>query len=390
MIMVMHWAVKLNRLKTLKESEAISISVDDRKDYRLLRYRCSSTPKAQSPEAPSTLPAWSQVAPNVHEGLLGVFRLGQDVAENTLESHDEDKSKAMANSIEVMLRRACEDPEGVVDQSALDHVLGHIKHFASDQGPSVGKCGKVLASSGRFPRLSYISFDPGHQVRIAMKDPLEAVPEFQQQWERLFGGKDALLPTIQNSDAWRAKLIAAQKKILQVHNSQGGVDKALKTFSFAPQRFDTSASPLLKYCCLIRAIALVCGMQAADATWWKDLSSVLHSLVYLLPQARNSPHVRQKAEQALQDMVAPKLMRAALTCDYSSECLAFLRSNFDVDDPDPALLLDAVHAFQKRMTKLFIKGHILGGAQEGPSPDRPKTVTQLVFEEVQDPEPCHG
>ena len=33
--------------------------------------------------------------------------------------------------------------------------------------------------------------------------------------------------------------------------------------------------------------------------------------------------VRQKAE-ALQDMVAPKLMRAALTCDYSSECLAFL------------------------------------------------------------------
>lgn len=112
MIMVMHWAVKLNRLKTLKESEAISISVDDRKDYRLLRYRCSSTPKAQSPEAPSTLPAWSQVAPNVHEGLLGVFRLGQDVAENTLESHDEDKSKAMANSIEVMLRGRVKTQKG--------------------------------------------------------------------------------------------------------------------------------------------------------------------------------------------------------------------------------------------------------------------------------------
>ena len=265
MIMVMHWAVKMKRLEKLKECQAISISVDDRKDYRLLRYRSSSLPKAQSPHNPSSLQGWCDVRPLVHEGILGVFRTGQDVAENTLESHDEDKSKAMAQSIEVMLRRACEDAEAVVDEAALQHVLSHVKHFASDQGPSVGKCGKLLASSRSFPNLSYVSFDPGHQVRIAMKDPLEALPEFQQQWERLFGGKDALLPTIQNSDAWRAKLIAAQKKVLEVHQTQSGVDKALKTFSFAPQRFDTSASPLLIYCCLIRAIAVLCGAQAADA-----------------------------------------------------------------------------------------------------------------------------
>ena len=302
------------RLEKLKETQAISISVDDRKDYRLLRYCSSPQPKAQSPRNPLSLQGWCDVRPAVHEGLLGVYQTGQDVAENTLESHDEDKSKAMAQSIEVMLRRSCEDAEGVVDEAALQHVMHHIKHFASDQGPSVGKCGKVLASSQSFPNLSYVSFDPGHQVRIAMKDPLEALPEFQQQWDRLFAGKDALLPTIQNSDAWRAKLLAAQKKVLEVHETLGGIDRALKTFSFAPQRFDTSASPLMKYCCLIRAIAVLCGAQAVDATCHrfrvflsklKLLQACLRAI--LRTQARNSLRVRQKAEKALQDMVAPKL-----------------------------------------------------------------------------------
>ena len=58
-------------------------------------------------------------------------------------------------------------------------------HQASDQDRSVAKCGKATAV-WRLPRLSYFSVDPGQQVRIAMKDPLEAVPEFQEKWGRFF------------------------------------------------------------------------------------------------------------------------------------------------------------------------------------------------------------
>ena len=93
-------------------------------------------------------------------------------------------------------------------------------------------------------------------------------------------------------------------------------------------------------------------------------------------------------------MVAPKLMRAALTCDYSTECLQFLRSNFDIEDPDPALVLDAVNSFQERMQRLFIKGYILGKPSDAEpaahDPPLAKTITQLVFEEVQEPKPWPG
>lgn len=82
-------------------------------------------------------------------------------------------------------------------------------------------------------RLVWVSADPAHQVRISCKDPLHAVPDFEDQWQRLLGG---------------------------------GLQKVLRTFSFGKQRFDSTLDPMLKYCCLLHAIAVLCAMQAADDT----------------------------------------------------------------------------------------------------------------------------
>ena len=91
-------------------------------------------------------------------------------------------------------------------------------------------------------------------------------------------------------------------------------------------------------------------------------------------------------------MVPSQLMRAAVTCDYSSECLAFLRSNFDIDNPDPAGIFQAFKDFHSRMTALFVEGFILGDAAAVHSPQSmdgslPKTACQLVCEEIEIPEP---
>ena len=268
----MRWAVKSIRLKKLSEATSISLSVDDRKDFRLVRYRCnlpSPQSTVQGPQSsekgPSSLEEWCDALPLAAEGLLGVYRIGQDVPENTLESHDADKSVAMAKTVHELIKRACLDSEGVLDETSYNIVKKNVRHFASDQGPSVNRCGKVLASDGNLSNLVYCSFDAAHQVRIGCKDPLQALAGFEMQWKQLFGGKEALLPSIQNSEVWTAKLLAAQNKVLEVYGKQGSLEKTIKTFSFAPQRFDSSASPLLKYCSLIRAIAILCGMQAADA-----------------------------------------------------------------------------------------------------------------------------
>ena len=86
MILVMHWAVKSLRLNRLAEAKSISLSVDDRKDFRLLRYRCnlpSPSPESKvqgsqnATKGPSCLEEWCDTCPLAAEGSLGVYRLGQ-------------------------------------------------------------------------------------------------------------------------------------------------------------------------------------------------------------------------------------------------------------------------------------------------------------------------
>lgn len=268
----MHWAVKELRLQKLQQSKSISISIDDRKDYRLVRYKCSMPapgPRSmvQEPQQAAerqcqlSLEEWAAQDALASEGVLGVYKVGVDV---TVEGHDMDKAEAMAQSVWEILKRTCEDPDGVRNAEALQHISQHIRHFASDQGPSVAKVGKILASCGKYPCLTYISFDPAHQIRIASKDPLNALPAFERQYSRLFSGPHALLPAIQHSKLWQSKLLTCQDLVLKAHGTQGGLDRALKSLSFAPHRFDSTATPLFKFCSLIRAIALLCGMQAAD------------------------------------------------------------------------------------------------------------------------------
>ena len=95
---------------------------------------------------------------------------------------------------------------------------------------------------------------------------------------------------------------------------------------------------------------------------------------------------------ALQQMTPDNLFRCGLTCDYTSECLAFLRENFDIEDPDPALTRSAVDAFCSKMTRLFCKGLILGDSSASSAvpavTDPPsRTMTQIVYEQVEVPEP---
>ena len=282
MILVMHWAVKQQRLAKLVQANHISLSIDDRKDYRVLRFRCSmpcpvlqqdtsgQESRVQGPDTVShreTLEDWCSASVLACEGILGVCKVAGDVPENTLESHDIDKSEAMSKSIPELLRRACQNPDGTVDSEALNRITKNVRHFASDQGPSVAKAGKLLVSGGTFPNLVYLSFDPAHQVRIASKDPLQALPDFEKQWCRLFSGKNALLPAIHHSKVWQSKLLACQNEVLKVHGTQGGISRAVQSLSHAPHRFDSAATPLFKFCALVRAIALLCGMQAADAAW---------------------------------------------------------------------------------------------------------------------------
>lgn len=112
-------------------------------------------------------------------------------------------------------------------------------------------------------------------------------------------------------------------------------------------------------------------------------------MVYFGPtQERGSKEIRARAESALQNMTASNLFRCGLTCDYATECLALLRKHFDIDDPDPAQTVAIAEQFQERMCQLFIKGYVLGDSRSADAAScEGRSMTQVVFEQIEIPEP---
>ena len=97
-------------------------------------------------------------------------------------------------------------------------------------------------------------------------------------------------------------------------------------------------------------------------------------------------------------MNAAALVRCGLTCDYTSECLGFLRAHFDIEDPDVSCVRAALADFTKRQRLLFVDGYILSADIPGSQVPRlpgtlngvGKSATQMVYEEIQTPEPSQG
>ena len=292
MISVMSSVLQSERLKRLELAQSISLSVDDRGSFRIVRYRCGYLSPSDFEQAcagnlfsdqvgcgsgSTDLETLCSYTPLMLEGVLGVIFTGGNVDANTIEAHDEDKSEKMKQSIMQCLKQACADSEGRTDMSKFQHICSRVRHFASDQGASAHKCGLLLSHQPELMNFLWVSCDMAHQVRIAAKDPLHANEQFKEQWDRLFNSKHALIPDIQNSDVWKSRLIAAQKTVLQTVPTVSSADSAdarmgslceldrvMHTFSFAKQRFNSISTPMMKYCCMIRAIALVCAMQAGD------------------------------------------------------------------------------------------------------------------------------
>ena len=97
-----------------------------------------------------------------------------------------------------------------------------------------------------------------------------------------------------------------------------------------------------------------------------------------------------RAQAALENMIPANLFRCGLTADYSTACLTFLRTKFDIEDPDPADSVQAVSEFSTRMRALFCDGCILGDAKAVQADSEHavgRSMTQIVYEQIDCPEP---
>lgn len=157
------------------------------------------------------------------------------------------------------------------------------------------------------------------------------------------------MPDIKNSDGWIEKLTLCQKSVLGSQGVlAGGLAKALRTVTFAKQRFESCATPQHQVCCLFLPIAMLLALQAAD---W-----------------RNDNDVRGRAKRALERLPRYALP-TGLAATYSAEALDFIR-HFDVSDHDPAGTWREYRVWRRRLVSLFLEANIfaLQGAGEMQTP----------------------
>ena len=325
----------------LKLASFISIMVDDRGAYKVVRYRCDCADGSKLYD----------------EGILTVIHKGGCGMQ--VEEWDDDFCEREAAAIIDGIKQFC-TLDAAFDKDLFSHFESHTLVYASDGCPAALKTGLVLKDKDLLPALVCILRDPAHAVRIAAKDPLKADERFGSFWKQMFDSPHALIRDVEFSDQMRAKLESAQERVRDVLGSQGGgLTAILKHLRAAKPRFESYATPARRYCLMLNSLALLLAMTASDK--------------------RKERPVREKAEELLTSMTPESVVIAGLTADYAAESLDFTRA-FDRSDIDPASVAFTRNAFVDRMQALFLQG--LAALEPPGDPLADRTMLQIAMEQV--------
>ncbi|CAE6934355.1 unnamed protein product [Symbiodinium natans] len=357
MVEIMVEVVRETKRRILATADHASISLDDEAPYRVVRYRCARQ-KIDTDAADSMAAPWLADG----DGVLSVLRnAGQAPSTEAL---DEDYSKKICLSIQTALQRLA-TPMGKGQQPDVD-VMQRFKEvlssYSSDGGRPMRKCGKLLQQG--YPRLVLCLLDKAHNVRRASL-PITMEENFKSWWHAVWGSKHSLIPDLQNSSEWRMRFHVLQQAVLKASGNMAGqaqgasehnnLAAAIKTLSFAKQRFDSFSSPQGKFIALLLPVALLLAAQSMD-----------HRL---------DGRVRHRCREMLERLTGENILLAGLAADFGAEVLRFVR-HFDVRDPDIAATLRLRDDFVCRLRRLFSEGRIL----LEPEPDGsilPETFTHM-------------
>ena len=187
MIRVMVFVLRARKLAVLSKAKSCTLLFDDRKDFRIVSYRCCMSEPMESNgpgvQASSGVQAnaGSGVQANksfVSTGRLAVLRRGGEFSKRTLSDVDEDYSKAMAASVVGGFRRIAESPvTGMVDGAIVGRMCMTVRMAVADGASPAQKAMKFLAT-GPMPNLLWAGRDRAHTARISTSGPLLAEDTF--------------------------------------------------------------------------------------------------------------------------------------------------------------------------------------------------------------------
>jgi hypothetical protein len=325
---VMARAIRAEKHKWITACSSVSWSFDDRKGFKLMRFRCDALGEPLEGQGTPLAPPQGQAEMPFARG--GFAACSETLRAMELSDMAQDYGERTAGEIFRLVREFC-----LGDDELFAKACRKTTSVVAD-GALLKTC--HLLKVGGLPSIKAVFRDPAHAIRNAIQ-VLNRTGSFEQHNEMLFTGKDALLKKITHSDLWQAKLESCQRLIVAHDGAQGGgVRTIMRHFAWAPHRWESTTEPRRRFCCSLNAIALLLADVAGDA--------------------RMPPEQRRGAEHCVDQMTPRFVLDAGLSADFSEECTRFLR-RFDVEDRDPATTPRLLRDFRARMTALFVDGRIV-------------------------------
>lgn len=165
-------AVRIFVHQQLHFAEAITLLVDDKAPWRLLRFKASLN-ATKFPDKP------------VLRGVLCVVATSDPAA--APEDWDEDHSRRYASSVHNAVKGACSSADGV-DDTLFNVFREKVRVLCADGCAHAIKMLRILRQSS-FPNAIVLIKDFSHTIRICAKEPLMAEEHFHQVWKDLFDGQ---------------------------------------------------------------------------------------------------------------------------------------------------------------------------------------------------------
>ena len=183
--------IRESKRETILSADSISLALDDKAPFRIVRYRACSKTKG-----------------TVSDGILAVLRHGGDVSNLQPSDLDEDYSLRIAESVLAAVRKLATPGRGLYMDDVAQAFAKHVRSYASDGGKPMVKCGLLLRQ--HFPAMSLRILDRAHCIRRAAL-PLTIEEKFFQFWHHVFDKRHAVIPDLQNSAEWRLRFSLIQK-----------------------------------------------------------------------------------------------------------------------------------------------------------------------------------
>ena len=317
MLQCMAEVVRRKKRSVIKSARHISVALDDKAPFRILRFRAVSASESETP---------------VYTGILGCITHHGEASKSQLENFDEDYGIKVAESVKTAIEKLASDPTGTdgdaVDQELVQHFLSNVISCSTDGASAMRKSMSVMRVT-TLPNLRVMVIDRAHNIRRAGL-PLTLESRFGEFWKHF----ETVVPSLQNSEQWKLRFRTLQS----ANGNSESVKRAISTLSFAKQRFDSTAKPQSQYVCMLEPIALLLAYQTSDM--------------------RIDAKIRVMSQQMLEAMTAEHVLTAGLCADFGYELLKFTRQ-CDMRDHDISQCQSEKNEFILRMTKLFLEGCVL-------------------------------